>query len=415
MNNGPVLFLFKSGRKARLAENGPREFFYGFTEMARLGIEAELLEEDDLPLPSLGGALAHDRLTPGHPGDAELNVNRSLTQISSADSRLQSKPFIGFDFRRSALERLATRLLDPLAALNAATLARLSTKETLSKLNAAQAIVATTNAHGLALGFLKWRGLLAPPVLLLPMGVWPLKVNPLRRRLLGRWLRELSLAPISKAEADWLKARLDPFSDVSYLPFGTDVDFWSSPQEEGSEDDGALAIGNDPHRDWACLSSAWMPDLLPLTIVTRRQVPPAQGAVRVLAGDWNERPISDCGIRDLYHRSRFVIIPIKDTIQPSGQSACLQAMSMGKAVILSRIAGLWDNELLKDGETCLLVPPGDAQALAQAVRRLQADPGLVSRLGTTAREIVKRRFTIERMGEALAAKLHVLLAQAPTR
>ncbi|TAN52790.1 MAG: hypothetical protein EPN26_07565 [Rhodospirillales bacterium] len=49
------------------------------------------------------GAQAHDRLTPSHPSDTELNVNRSLNQIARADSRLQSKPENGFDFRRPAL------------------------------------------------------------------------------------------------------------------------------------------------------------------------------------------------------------------------------------------------------------------------------------------------------------------------
>ncbi|MBF0166437.1 MAG: N-formylglutamate amidohydrolase [Alphaproteobacteria bacterium] len=51
-------------------------------------------------------ALAQDRLTPSHPGDTELNVNPSLKQISRADSRHQSKPFNGFDFRRPALVSL---------------------------------------------------------------------------------------------------------------------------------------------------------------------------------------------------------------------------------------------------------------------------------------------------------------------
>ena len=54
--------------------------------------------------------LAHDRLTPSHPSDTELNVNRSLKQTSRADSRLQSKPDNGFDFRRSALEPMGRAL-----------------------------------------------------------------------------------------------------------------------------------------------------------------------------------------------------------------------------------------------------------------------------------------------------------------
>ncbi|MDK9721924.1 MAG: tetratricopeptide repeat protein [Rhodospirillales bacterium] len=47
--------------------------------------------------------LAHDRLTPSHPGDLGLNVNRSLKQISRADSRAKPEPFNGSGFFRSAL------------------------------------------------------------------------------------------------------------------------------------------------------------------------------------------------------------------------------------------------------------------------------------------------------------------------
>ena len=38
-------------------------------------------------------------------------------------------------------------------------------------------------------------------------------------------------------------------------------------------------------------------------------------------------------------------------------------------------------ELLHDGESALLVPAGDATALAAAVRRLAAEPGLADRIG----------------------------------
>lgn len=364
MTTLPVLFLFKSARRARLGAAGPREFFYGFTEMESRNLEAEIAEEKDFSSPSLSGFA----------------------------------------------EQLATYLLDPLASLNAATLSHFASKDALRRLNNASAIVATTNAQGLALGALKTLGLIVPPVLFLPMGVWPLRTGFLRRAWLARWLKPLSLAPISRSEATWLKRQLGTGADIGYLPFGTDTRFWTpSPSEvEGGY---AFSIGNDPNRDWANLAAAWHADLPPLKLVTRRTVPPSSGRIEVIEGDWNRRQISDQGIRQYFREALFVVLPIQETIQPSGQSACLQAMACGKAVILSRIAGLWDDELLKDGETCLLVPPGDPAALAAAARRLAEDRSLRQRLGSAARELVAQRFTIERMGEALAARLHLLMAQ----
>lgn len=77
-------------------------------------------------------------------------------------------------------------------------------------------------------------------------------------------------------------------------------------------------------------------------------------------------------------------------------SAALLAMAAGVPVIASRVGGL--TEIVRDGETGLLVE-NTAQAVADAVRRLVADPDLAARLGETARQRVAERFTVEAMVE----------------
>src|SRR5205823_8813185 len=52
----------------------------------------------------------------------------------------------------------------------------------------------------------------------------------------------------------------------------------------------------------------------------------------------------------------------------------LEAMALGTPVIASRVAGI--PEALDDGRCGPLVPPGDVGALADAIARLLADPGL---------------------------------------
>jgi glycosyltransferase involved in cell wall biosynthesis len=58
---------------------------------------------------------------------------------------------------------------------------------------------------------------------------------------------------------------------------------------------------------------------------------------------------------------------------------------------------------VRPSETGLLFPPGDAQALAAAVRRLLADPAHLARMRLTARAEFERRFTAERNYEMLLA------------
>jgi len=53
-------------------------------------------------------------------------------------------------------------------------------------------------------------------------------------------------------------------------------------------------------------------------------------------------------------------------------------------------------EILEDERTGLLVPPGDADRLAQALERLMRDPDLRQRLSAAARQEVEARFTVQR-------------------
>ncbi len=77
--------------------------------------------------------------------------------------------------------------------------------------------------------------------------------------------------------------------------------------------------------------------------------------------------------------------------------ACAEAMAHGRPVVASAVGGLRD--LVVDGETGLLVPPGDVAALRHALERLLADAPLRRRLGTAARERVRACCSWERVTE----------------
>ncbi len=62
----------------------------------------------------------------------------------------------------------------------------------------------------------------------------------------------------------------------------------------------------------------------------------------------------------------------------------LEAAAAGKPTVASDVGGLRD--IVADGETGFLVPPGDRAALAAAMQRLIADEDLRLRLGTGAKE-----------------------------
>jgi colanic acid/amylovoran biosynthesis glycosyltransferase len=80
----------------------------------------------------------------------------------------------------------------------------------------------------------------------------------------------------------------------------------------------------------------------------------------------------------------------------------MEAMSSGVAVVASALSGI--PELVEDGVSGLLVPPGDAAALAAALRRLHDDSGLRARLAAAGRARVLAGFDVERSAEELVRR-----------
>jgi len=125
----------------------------------------------------------------------------------------------------------------------------------------------------------------------------------------------------------------------------------------------------------------------------------AQGLPLVVAGDGplRERVPDALGwvahdeLLRLYERAAVVACP---SHREGYGIACAEAMAHGRPVVGSDVAGI--AELIVDGETGYLVPPGDVQALRHALERLLADSGLRERLGRAGRVRIREHFSWER-------------------
>jgi glycosyltransferase involved in cell wall biosynthesis len=87
--------------------------------------------------------------------------------------------------------------------------------------------------------------------------------------------------------------------------------------------------------------------------------------------------------------SDLVVVPSR---HPEGFGiVILEAFARGKPVIGSNIGGI--PEIIKDGENGLLVPPGDVDALANAIASLYREPDLRQRLALAGRNTLEARFS----------------------
>jgi glycosyltransferase involved in cell wall biosynthesis len=104
---------------------------------------------------------------------------------------------------------------------------------------------------------------------------------------------------------------------------------------------------------------------------------------------------------ELYARSMFVVIPTQDVDFAAGSTALKEAMSLGKATIMTKARGQVD--YIKHGDNGLTVPPGDPAALREAITHLMHHPEEAERIGRAARKAVKARFTMGIYVERLAS------------
>jgi glycosyltransferase involved in cell wall biosynthesis len=351
-----IAFLYRGGRLARLPEltlrTIPTEFFLGAAELAEAGHEIGYFELP--PFRSRGfHGIAFDllrllKMTPGH------LTGRTLSETWDLSPALN-----GYD-----------------------------------------CVIATSNHLAFALAICASAGRLTIPVVGIQCGLLNATVSPLQIPMSRALLRRMRTMLFGEGELREMQRVFQlPAGRVSVNQFGVDLRFWT-PGETGGEY--VLAIGNDENRDYATLIDAATKIQAPIRIITQLSLPKnLPPNVTVHRGSWHTRQFADSEIRDLYHGAACVVTPLRESLQPSGQSVTLQAMACGRPVVLTTTSGLWSAEHMIDGKNLLLVPPGDSTALAEKVNLLLDDQPFSSRIAVAGRETAASygdiRFFAERL------------------
>lgn len=117
-------------------------------------------------------------------------------------------------------------------------------------------------------------------------------------------------------------------------------------------------------------------------------------------------PVPRPEVRRLLRRADVAVLPSVPT--PSGRRegipvALMEAMMSGLPVVASGVSGI--PELVRDGETGLLVPPGDPWSLADRLEELARSPGTRALLGEEGRAVVERDFDLEKGAKLLHAAI----------
>ena len=274
----------------------------------------------------------------------------------------------------------------------------------LRAVNSADVVFSTVDTVGIPLLLLKRAGIVRTPLVYTAIGL-PERLVQLRGTRMRRlYVRALSgaRAIVSYAESevawlrDWLGSDQPP---VLFVPFGVDTKAFQ-PTRAREPDVDVVSVGADPRRDFELLLrvAARRPEL------TFRIVASGDRARTLRNLPANVTLETDIPLEQVHDRlagARVVALPVRDNSYSGATTTLLQAMAMGKPVVVSRTDAIAKGYGLVDGVNCRLVDPGDEGALERAVVETLTGADAAHYLGTRARETVERSLTWERYTNAL--------------
>ena len=255
----------------------------------------------------------------------------------------------------------------------------------------------------------------------IPMGIAMRTIGPARPHLvlghhlttrskprLLRWLRHMGITRVLVHSTTQLRIAQESLGfrpgAVAFEPYYADARFWSPQTDEATD---LIVSAGREHRDYSTLAAA-VGDLPVQAVIASGSLFSPDATCRVpdvMPSNVSVGMRTALELRELYERAAVVVVPLIPNDFQAGVTTLLEAMAMARPVIVTATEG--QRDIVVDGETGVLVPPGDALALRRALRILLANPDERRRIGRNAREAVLAKFDLPRY----AARLHRHLAE----
>ncbi|MCW3476928.1 glycosyltransferase family 4 protein [Limobrevibacterium gyesilva] len=239
-----------------------------------------------------------------------------------------------------------------------------------------------------------------------PVALWDVSEDSLwrpRRFALNLVLPRIDkLLALTRQQKTATQRRYRLRAPADVIGYAIDEDFYHPAFCRGA--DYVLSVGEDVARDYPTLVAALRGLPAPAVLKTRRAValpPDMVATVEII----RER-LSFPKLRDLYASASVVVVPLCPSDHPGGITSLFEAMAMGKPVVASDVP--MTREFIVPGETGLLVPVGDADAMRDAIAGLLARPDEQRRIGANARRHLETHLSMTAFADRYAACIRAL-------
>ena len=182
---------------------------------------------------------------------------------------------------------------------------------------------------------------------------------------------------------------------MEYIPFCVDTNFWQRSKNY-TINKNILFIGNDGKRDYELVEQiAEKLKDIKFTFVTNQIKSTNCKNVNLINGTWANEKLTDQEIRDLYTKSRLTIIPLKESLQPSGQSVTLQSIATGTPVIITKTSGFWDETNFSNSENIFFNYENTLNSWCDQINKIYHDTNTLKEVSKNGFHTVNNLYNLE--------------------
>tara|TARA_B100001996_G_scaffold381633_1_gene371458 strand:- start:1987 stop:3090 length:1104 start_codon:yes stop_codon:yes gene_type:complete len=179
------------------------------------------------------------------------------------------------------------------------------------------------------------------------------------------------------------------------LPFSVDLKFWK-PKDKDYNTKEILFVGNDGMRDYEFLDTL-IHNLqeYKFNIVSKIFTSSSNHEnIKLYSGSWGSKEYSDSFIHNLYKDASLTILPLKNSLQPSGQSVALQSIASGTPVLISKTEGFWDPDKFIDNENIYFLESNNLTLWVDKIKEILDSPDLRQKVRQKGRDTIEANYDL---------------------
>ena len=362
--NNKILFFYKNGRQEKIKSSTAyaKEMFYGYHYFNEKGYQTEVIEFET----------------------SKSTLNKLYFELIEKKLRNGLRLPIYWSF--------------------------LTNRKNFQKLKSANFAVFSNNRVGFAsliiLNLLKILNK-KPITLCFVMGLFSRKPKykvflPIQNLLLKFFINNMDkLIFLSKAEYDFACSKYSKNKNNFFaLPFSVDFNIWNI-QKNIKKKKQILFVGNDGFRDFKFAEKlANKLKNINFIFVSKEINQSSLNKNSILfSGSWGDNSLNDVELSKLYNESYLTIVPLKNSLQPSGQSVTLQSLACGTPVLITKTDGFWDEENFINNENIIFLEGNSIDLWENQILDLFENENRFTKLRKNGSNLIENKYDLNIFSE----------------